>query len=221
MGGRGILKEKLQNFLQSKKNSNNNGKSPFKKTSYLIVIALIGLLLIIIANIFTSSTSKEMEENQHLNSQSEQPLKGEMAEADEVSTIEDVDNLETGYEKALQVMLDKIQGVSEVEVMVNLDSTNVKIYEKNLILGQQSTNESDKNGGIRKVEDSTEETQVVLVRQGDQEVPLLVQTKKPEVRGVFVVAKGVDHATVKKWVIEAIARVLDVPTHRVSVMPKN
>src|SRR5690625_6556456 len=48
---------------------------------------------------------------------------------------------------------EKIQGVSEVEVMVNLDSTNVKVYEKNLITGQQTTDESDKNGGTRKVED--------------------------------------------------------------------
>src|SRR5690625_6668223 len=108
-------------------------------------------------------------------------------------------------------MLEKIKGVSEVEVMVNLDATNSKGYEKNLIKGQQTTDESDEHGGIRKVEDQTEETQVVFVREGDREIPLLVQTKKPDVRGVFVVAKGVDHATVKMWVIESVAKVLDVP----------
>jgi len=132
-----------------------------------------------------------------------------------------VTELEESYEKDLQKMLNNIQGVPEVEVMVNLDSTNIKVYETNLIKGQQITNESDNNGGIRKVEDQTEETQVVLVRQGDQEVPLLVQTEKPKVRGVFVVAKGVDHSEVKMWVIEAVSRVLDVPTHKVSVMPTN
>src|SRR5690625_7889355 len=100
---------------------------------------------------------------------------------------------------------EKIQGVSEVEVMVNLDSTNVKVYEKNLIKGQQTTDESDKNGGTRKVEDHTEETKAVLVRQGDQEVPLLIQTKKQTVRGVFVVAKGDDNATVQMCVIEDVS----------------
>ena len=95
------------------------------------------------------------------------------------------------------------------------------MFEKNLITGKQITDEKDKNGGNREIEDHTEETEVVLVRQGDQEVPLQVQTKKPTVRGVFVVAKGVDHAEVKKWVVDSTSRILDVPTHRVSVMPKN
>ncbi len=71
------------------------------------------------------------------------------------------------------------------------------------------------------VEDENEEQQVVLVRQGDQEVPLLVETRKPEVRGVLVVAKGAEQATVQEWVVQAVSRVLDVPTHRISVMPKN
>jgi len=70
------------------------------------------------------------------------------------------------------------------------------------------------------VEDETKETKLVYVRQGDQEVPVLVQTKKPEVRGVFIIAKGVENATVKKWVVESVSKVLDVPTYRISVMPK-
>src|SRR5699024_1032167 len=141
--------------------------------------------------------------------------------SDEASSTSDVDELETSYEKDLQEMLEKIQGVSEVEVMVNLDSTNVKVYEKNLITGQQTTDEADKNGGTRKMEDSTEEKEHVLGTQTDKEVQSHIHTKKHEIRGVFVVAKGVEHATVKKWMVAATARVLDVPTHRVSVMPKN
>jgi len=211
------LREKLRNLFQLK-DGESKFKKPSKKTGYLIVIALAGLLLLILGNAFSSSP-KETIVNNDLNSNTDKAA--EETISDEASSTADVDELETSYEKDLQEMLEKIQGVSEVEVMVNLDSTNVKVYEKNLITGQQTTDEADKNGGKRKVEDNTEEKEVVLVRQGDKEVPLLVHTKKPEVRGVFVVAKGVDHATVKKWMVEATARVLDVPTHRVSVMPKN
>src|SRR5699024_11093288 len=174
--------------------------------------------LLILGNAFSTSP-KGTTVNNDLNNNIDEPAKETISE--ETSTTTEVGELETSYEKDLQDMLEKIQRVSEVEVMVNLDSTNVKVYEKNLISGQQTTDESDKNGGTRKVEDNTEDKNVVLVRQGDKEVPLLIQTKKPEVRGVFVVAKGVDHATVKKWLVEATARVLDVPTHKVSVMPKN
>src|SRR5690625_3351447 len=216
MGGRDILKELLQKLLQSL--SSKDGQS--KKTIYLMIIALVALFLLLLGNSFTS---KKDHSNQSDQLKLQEPLEQNEQETMKRDTSkESVGNdLESSYEEDLKKMLEKIQGVSEVDVMVNLDSTDVKIYEKDLIKGQQTTDESDNNGGIRKVEDQTEETQIVLVRQGDKEVPLLVQTKKPKVRGVFVVAKGVDQATVKMWVIEAVAKVLDVPTHKVSVMPKN
>jgi len=182
---------------------------------YLIVIALIGLLLLIISNVF--STNEEEEQNMAL--PSDEQTDQSIAKEEEVSS--DVSELEESYKKDLEQMLNKIKGVSDAEVMVNLDSTEINVYEKNLIKGVQTTDETDTNGGTRKVEDETEETDAVLIRQGDQEVPLLVETKKPEVRGVFIVAEGVDHATVEKWVIEAVARVLEAPTHKISVMPKN
>lgn len=191
-----------------------------KRVNYLIIAGLAGLLLIIVSNVF--STKQSESSDQELSFTNEHKKEEETVETSsgkqEINTI--VQDLEKSFEKDLKQMLEKIQGVSEVDVLVNLDSTNIQIYEKNLIRGQQTTDESDKSGGERKVEDHTEESQVVLIRQGDQEVPLLVQTKKPEVRGVFVVAKGVDHATVKMWVTESVSKVLDVPTHRVSVMPK-
>ena len=158
---------------------------------------------------YDSPINEPGKEEVEVTSSEKEPLTSEVAE------------LEKSYEQDLEGMLNKIQGVSEAEVMVNLESTKINVYEKNLIVGEQSTDESDRNGGIRKVEDRTEETQVVLVRQGDKEVPMLVKTERPKVSGVFIVAKGADHATVKSWIVEAVSRVLDVPTHRVSVMPKS
>lgn len=217
MGGRDILKDKLRHYLQ-KINPSHGNNGNHKKTRYLLIIALIGILLIVISNVFSSLPDKESldETERQIEGNHNQSEK----EAIETSILTEVDDLEKNYEKELKTMLERIEGVSDVEVMVNLDSTNVKVYEKNLIIGQQETDESDQNGGIRKVEDSTEESQVVLIRQGDQEVPILTQTKKPDVRGVFIVAQGADHATTKKWIKESTASVLDVPTHRVSVMPK-
>ncbi|MUK87164.1 stage III sporulation protein AG [Ornithinibacillus sp. L9] len=204
---------KLQEFFQSRISSS-------KKTSYLILIGLVSLLLLLVGNIFSTS-SQEDSTNQEMQMKLEQTAKDNDSDPEVNTATADVDELERSYKQDLEMMLEAISGVSEVEVMVNLDSTNVKVYEKNLIIGQQHTDENDQNGGTRQIEENTEEAQVVTIRQGDQEAPLLVQTKRPEVRGVLVVAKGVDHATVKQWVVEAVSRVLDVPTHRVSVMPKN
>src|SRR5699024_847230 len=123
-----------------------------------------------------------------------------------------ISEMEAQYEKSLQEMLNKINGITEVEVMVNIDSTNVQMYEKDIVFGSQTTVETDQGGGRRTVEDESKETKVVYVRQGGQEVPVLLKTEKPLVRGVCIIAKGVENATVKQMVTEAVSRVLDVPT---------
>lgn len=209
MGGRDKLIKKLTEWFQHYLKDETN----HKKRKYILIIAVIGILLILISNLFSGTnkkptTSPDIDQIQ------------ESEEIEEVSLLKNVTEIETNYEKSLQTMLNQIKGVSEAEVMINVDSTNVQVYEKDLIVGTQTTEETDKNGGTRNVEDETRETKLVYVRQGDQEVPVLVQTKKPEVRGVFVIAEGVDDMTTKKWIIESVSKVLDVPTYRISVMPK-
>src|SRR5690625_7259205 len=133
----------------------------------------------ILRNDVTSTTKETKRETEINTSIEESSQKGSTKEDAEQAPVE---VLEMSYKKDLEEMLEKIKGVSEVEVMVNLDATNSKDYEKNLIKGQQKTDEYDEHGGIRIVEDQTEETQVVFVREGDREIPLLVQTKKPDVK---------------------------------------
>lgn len=211
--------KRLLNFFQSNKNDEKGEGLP-RKYGYIIVIGLSGILLLLLGNIFTGPDENN-EISKDMPPQSEEQGQGLSTSSNDSTLTSDVNELEKTYKEELETMLSKIKGVKDVEVMINLDSTNVKVFEKNLITGKQITDENDKNGGNREIEDHTEETEVVLVRQGDQEVPLQIQTKKPTVRGVFVVAKGVDHAEVKKWVVDSTSRILDVPTHRVSVMPKN
>lgn len=197
---------------------NNEGEKLPKKFNYIIILGLIGLLMLILSNVFSDGTEKSQRNNEVLQESMEQPNEETSGVETNKEGVAFEEEMETSYEKELEDMLNKIQGVSEAEVMVNLDSTNIHVYEKNLIKGSQTTEESDQHGGDRTVEDQTEESQVVLVRQGDREVPLLVQTKKPEVRGVFVIAKGAENKTVENWIVESVSRVLDVPTDRKSVV---
>ena|SRR5690625_3378577 len=210
MGGRDVLIKKVREWIQQLFEKNNIGS----KYRVIIAIALIGILLIVVSNLFNPSISNERLMQENLDATADE------TDIEEVSLITNVSEIEASYEKDLQAMLSQIQGVSEVEVMVNVDSTNVNIYEKDLIVGKQSSEEADRNGGSRTVEDETQETKLVFIRQGDQEVPVLVQTRKPEVRGVFIIAKGADNATVKQWIVESVSKVLDVPSYKISVMPK-
>ncbi|MCP3032977.1 stage III sporulation protein AG [Halobacillus sp. A1] len=182
------------------------------KRKYFIIIGIIGVLFILMSNWFqtpdTSSPPPVESDSETLSQEVEE-------------TSLSVEQLESEFESQLKPLLENIQGVSEVELMINLSATEEKVYDKNLIIGKQTTKETDKNGGEREIEDYSKEQQLVLVRQGDQEVPLLTKTNKPEVSGVFVTAKGVEQMKVKEWVVDAVSKVLDVPSHRVSVLPKS
>ncbi|MFZ0368104.1 MAG: stage III sporulation protein AG [Halobacillus sp.] len=194
--------------------SSKEGKK-INKPKYFIGLGLIGVLIILSSNWFQSNEPAP-------------PAQGETAEKSAISSdandapelTDSINQLEKGYEKQLKPLLENIEGVSSVDIMINLSATHEKVYDKNLIIGKQTTKETDKNGGEREIEDYSKEQQLVLVRQGDREVPLLTKTTKPEVSGVFVTAKGVDQIQVKGWVVEAVSRVLDVPSHRISVLPK-
>jgi stage III sporulation protein AG len=103
---------------------------------------------------------------------------------------------------------------------VNVDATEKKVLEKNVVVQSQKTEEVDREGGQRTVEDQSKDEQLVIIRDGEKEVPIVIETKKPAIRGVIVIAKGADNIQVKKWILESVTKLLDVPVHRVSVMPK-
>lgn len=190
-----------------------------KRYTYFIVIILIGLLLMTLSNFISKKETNETKfEEPNLSTEELEPSSKSMNE--KISQEDSIGQLENKLEEEMMDILEQSELLSEVEVLVNLDSTNIQIYEKDLIKGKQITDETDQSGGKRKVEDDTEETQIVLVRSGDQEKPLLIQTEKPAVRGVLIVAKGLENKSTQMMVIDAISKVLDVPSHRISLMNK-
>ncbi|BCB04692.1 stage III sporulation protein AG [Bacillus sp. KH172YL63] len=201
----------------SKENANSPPKDQKgKKLHYFLLVLLIGVAFMLISDLWgTDATGGKAE-----------PVSGGSGE--EVATFGSNDNgkdnamttYEERYENQLKEALDQIVGVSDVYVVVNVEATESKIYEKKEKTQIQSTDEEDKQGGKRSIEDKSQEEEVIIVRDGDKEVPIVKETKKPKVSGVLVVAKGADNIQIKKWIIEAVTRSLDVPSHRVSVLPK-
>ncbi|MFB1050399.1 stage III sporulation protein AG [Paraliobacillus sp. JSM ZJ581] len=209
----------FKKILSNLKLKTEDGFKP-TKAGYMLIIGLIGVLVLLVGNMFQNQSDTKQDDL----SQKQRLIESSNEEetfSQKKSKTSNVNEIEKEYETELQALLEKIDGVSGVEVMVTLEATQEQVYEKNLIVGTQTTEETDQNGGERHIEDATEEQQIVIVRQGEQEVPLLIQTKRPEVRGVLVVAKGVEHMEIKQWVSESVSRVLGVPIHRISIMPKN
>ncbi|MFK4997693.1 stage III sporulation protein AG [Bacillus sp. N9] len=133
---------------------------------------------------------------------------------------DEMKQLEDQYENQLKEALEGIVGVSHVSVVVHVGSTEQKVFEKNTILRNQTTSEEDKEGGTRQIEDQSQEEELVLINEGERDTPVVKEIRKPEIKGVLIVAGGAENIQVKKWIIEAVTRLLDVPSHKVAVIPK-
>ncbi|HHY20386.1 MAG TPA: stage III sporulation protein AG [Bacilli bacterium] len=201
--------------LFQRSDEKKKGKFPLP---WIIFGLIAGLTLMVIGNMSTKDDAGGLPSTAVFSSKEEKedvPVFGSKGNPPETMF-----DYESHYENQLRDVLEQIVGVSEVSVMINLAETEKIIYEKNTSEKVQKTDETDREGGKRLVDDVTKDEQLVIIRNGDKEEPLLQRREKPTIRGVLVVANGVDNVQVKAWVVEAVSRVLEVPTHRVSVMPK-
>lgn len=190
------------------------------KYQYLVIVLLFGTAIMLISNFLfndkdSNSSLPVIGESTNQKEESVQTLGQKKSAGTDL-----ISEYEAHYESQLKAALERIAGVSDVMVVVNVDSTEKKVLEKNRVTKSQETTEMDKEGGERKVDDQSHDEQVVIVKEGEKEIPIVLETQKPGVRGVLVVAKGADNIQVEKWIIESVTKLLDVPSHRVSVMPR-
>ncbi|WP_280768392.1 stage III sporulation protein AG [Salipaludibacillus daqingensis] len=216
-----MTKEKKNETLFHSFTFKNKGKKV--RLGYFLILIAVGVFLMILGSYLQEDDNDEPTMTLHSSEVDEkEEVETAVFKSDKEKENPEIkrDDFEYHYETQLKKALEEIVGVSNVSVMVNLAGSETNIYEKDTHTTEQNTEETDREGGTRDVKDSTKDEQVVIVRKGDQEEPLLIKTKKPEISGVLVVANGVDNVQVKTWVVEAISRVLDIPSHRVSVMPR-
>lgn len=135
-------------------------------------------------------------------------------ERESLKTYEDI------YEGNLRDILNLVAGVSDVEVMVTIDSSEERIMAQNTQKRQQETREDAGQSGQRGITQIDEQGQIVMVSSHGSDQPVVTKTIKPTVRGVIVVAKGAEQIRIQALIKEAVERALDVPPHKISVLPR-
>ena len=210
---KGVLASIAKLFKSGRENNQN-----FTTKHYIIIVFVIGLAIMLFSNFFSENQNQSSNPiTVNTSNDQEEDIETFGKNVSEPSSMREYEEY---YENQLKGAIETIAGVGDVTIVVNVESTERKIYEKNIMKNKQITSETDSNGGKREVEDNSTEEQIVIIREGDKEVPLVRETEKPNIRGVLVVAKGAENIQVKKNIIEAIMRTLDVPSHRVSVLAK-
>ncbi len=187
----------LDEWVRSLTGDNEEGASFFKskKGRYLIIIAIsLGLLALVWkpAPNVDNQSPKEMLQQLPANSSVKAQLTQE-----------------------LKVILSQIEGAGEVEVSITLASDGEKSYASNSVDEKREIEESNPQGTVQETVE-TKRSRDLAVTSGDA---LLIENKFPQVIGVLVVAEGAKYPVVKERLTAATATLLDIPSHKVSVMP--
>ena len=105
--------------------------------------------------------------------------------------------------------------MDHVLVSVTLDSSMAKDYAIDVSTVSKTQQEQDAGGVQRIIAEQTDNQQLVLEKGGA--TPIIIKESMPQVRGVAVVATGVDNAATREEVFHIVQGLLDVPAHKIII----
>ncbi len=209
--------QQMEAFIGGDKNGTNRNKFIRR----LVVIGLIGVALMVaysFLNVKPVDPGGGLEQSPP--NDQDAPKQEPAFLGSDIRHDDPFTDIETQLEGRLKDLLETMVGVGTAQVMVTVDSTEETVLGLNEKKTQQLTDESDKNGATRHITEVSRDGQVVLYEVSGGQSPIVVKKIKPKVRGVIIVAKGAENATVHKLIAEAVSRGLDVPLNKISVVPR-
>ena len=211
-----MLKDKFDKlkFMVNKNNIEKDNKEdgPInnkKKIENLVVFLVILIITIIIINYIWNDKEETTNDNQITNSNKK------LAEVNDINNNDTSDTNNLNSE--LEGILTNISGVGKVKVMITYASSETTIPVYNEESSEENTEETDSEGGTRKVT-QTDVRKEVIYEENDGSKTLITQkTTSPEIEGAIITAEGADNAEVKTNIIQAVEAVTGLPTHRIQV----
>lgn len=180
-----------------------------KNMNDLFIILVIGLILVITINFFSSNkkTYGYVEVNNN-----------------NIATKNDINEKDSYEVKVKQELIDvlkKINGVGEVDAMISFESGNEQIPTFSQNISQKTTQEDDGNGGTRITNENNSLNTIVNTNEGSSNKPFIVKEVYPKISGIIVVAEGAENPDVKYNLYQAVKTVFNIEQYKVNVYPMN
>ena len=221
-----MFKDKLKMMFNKKLTdeaevSQGNNK---KKIENLVFIVVLLIVTVVVINYIWDGDKKS---NKTLTNTSGRQL----ASSKSLKSAEKVDtdigsNIGNGYgdsgneenlEKRLEGILAKINGVGSVQVFLNYSESSETMAMYNENSKKSVTEETDTSGGVKKVEETDSQKEIVYKEDGSSKVPIVKKTVEPKIEGAIITAKGASNINVKTNIIQAVEAATGLATHKIQV----
>ena len=204
-----MFKDKLKKLIGNEENS-EGPKNQKKKIENLMFFIIILIVTIIAINLIWNDNNKEKETQNDETKKLAITQKSSNNETIETSSSNDL-------EEKLEKILSTIQGVGEVHVFINYSESSEVIPMYNENSKTSTTEETDTEGGVRKIQETDTQKDVIYQENDGEKVPITQKTIKPKIEGAIITAKGASDANVKTNIIQAVEAVTGLATHKIQV----
>lgn len=182
------MKDRMQKFVKKYLTRDN-----------LLVLALLGILLMVIA-MPTGTSGKGTED------ETEKALQEDTENLSSFREEEDAVSYEEEMEQQLEELLRSMDGVGNVKVMITLAASDERVILKDYEISEE--------------QDSTRtaESTIFYTDENGQESPYCQKIITPRVEGVVVVAEGGDDPKRIIEITDVIQSLFDIPVHKIRVV---
>lgn len=203
-----MFKDKLKAMF-SKDETEGNNKKKIENLVFLVIILIITIVIINYVwngnkssdKTITNTTGKQLATNQNT-----QTIKNK-------SDSKNSDDLE----ERLGKILSNINGVGDVKVFINYSETSetVAMYNENSKIS--ITEETDTSGGVRKIETTDSQKEIVYQETDGDKEPIIQKVVQPKIEGAIITAKGAGNINIKTNIIQAVEAATGLATHKIQV----
>lgn len=203
-----MFKKKLKELMD--KNGEGNSKRQIENLVVFIIILIVTILIL------NGILNDKKPSNQDTNTTNTKQL----ATVDETKN----DNFNKNeLETELENILKTIDGVGEVNVFINYSETSKTVAMYNENKKESSTEETDKTGGKRTIQETDTQKDVIYTEENGSKTPITEKVVMPTIEGAIITAKGASNANVKTNIVQAVEAVTGIATYKIQVfeMSKN
>lgn len=209
-----MFKNKLRSII-GEENKEGNNKKKIENLVFFVIILIITVVIINYIWNGNKSSNKTITNSagRHLASSKT----SQDTDTSQTSNSSNSENLEIRLEDILK----NIDGVGDVKVFINYSESSETVAMYNENSKTSTTEETDKSGGVRKVEETDSQKEVVYQEQNGNKTPIVQKTVEPKIEGAIITAKGASDINVKTNIIQAVEAATGLATHKIQVFQGN
>lgn len=203
-----MFKDKLKAII-NKNESENQGNNK-KKIENLVFLVITLIITIVIINYVWNGNKNSSKTITNSAGKQLAYTQGNQ------NTNQNVTN-SSNLEERLEDILKNISGVGNVKVFINYSESSETVAMYNENSKTSVTEETDTSGGVRKVETTDSQKEIVYQEDNGDKVPIIQKTVEPKIEGAIITAKGASNINIKTSIIQAVEAATGLATHKIQV----